>query len=274
MARLRSWFVIMKFLKALTGSILLLAILFVWVSPANAAVSIDTSTTGTQGNTNSTTFAFTVSGSCANPVLIVAVSSEDSVAADQVITGVTFNSDSLTNIRTDTEATRRSEMWQIAPPDTGSSFNIVVSYTGFVARKVYGAASFCGVDQVSPIEDHDGTTGTTGDPSLTLTASVPGTTIVDNIAVDGLAGLTLTADGSQTEMWDAMLDNQIAGSASRLDLASSGNQSVGYAISSDFSYGYSAVMLRPSEVPASLPVPDLIINNGIFWINNGTLKLQ
>lgn len=232
-----------KFLKG----IVIVLLTFCISTAAFADVTFVNSTSGaTHGNVSSVTFAYTVTSGSSNYALIVLASTTANTPANAVITGITYNSVALTKVTDQTNGAERAEAWYLLNPLVGSSANIVITYTGFTTRGVYGAASFANVDQTTPIDDFDGvnSAGATH-PTVTLNPTVAGTMAVDNVSAAGTSGRTLTADGTQSEMWDLMLNNTAMGSGSYLAVPGSSNQATGYVISSSAAYGYVAFLLKP-----------------------------
>ena len=71
-------------------------------------------------------------------------------ATAQVISGVTFNADAMTNV--DTQYTTngvRGEMWKLVNPDVVTG-NLVTTYDAAVLRSLAGATIFTGVHQTTP----------------------------------------------------------------------------------------------------------------------------
>lgn len=213
-----------------------------------AVALVNSSTWASHGNVTSVTFAFTGTDTGTDHCLVVFDATEDADAVSQsLITGVTYNGVPLTQIpSTIVQGLRRADMWYLVNPLVGSAANVVITYTSFTTRGIYGAALFSGVDQTLPIDDSDTNAGTDDVTSITLTAAVAGDMAINCISINGASGLTVAADGSQTELGNLMLDNQVLGAASYLAVASAGDQAMGFTISSSSSHAHVAALLRAS----------------------------
>lgn len=144
---------------------------------------------------SSLTFSHTVTSN-SDGMLVVAAGARDGTANDMIITGITFNGDALTKLRSDlynTSTYVRSELWYRKLPDVATG-NIVITYTG-TCDFVYGVGmSFTGVDQTAGLEANDGTGTTTSPTGDSATPNKAITTLTDNAVLVFSAWLK---DGAQ-----------------------------------------------------------------------------
>ena len=170
---------------------------FVLGKKVRAAPAFDAQVTGT--NTvaaTSYTLAMTL-GSISNPALVI--SSTKNALANTVT--ATYNSVSMTEERklsSDVGNDREIVTFSLANPTTGSSQNIVTSFSGSTWAGIM-AFSYAGVNQAAPVgakkTHHEGSCSTTDGISTTITSSSTDSTLVDAVIV--LAGsITLTEQGS------------------------------------------------------------------------------
>lgn len=120
-----------------------------------------------------TTLSHTM-GTISNGCLFVLVSTRS--AANNPVTGVTYNGAAMTSVRADISTNRHlnTSVWQVLAPASGAH-NIVVTYTAItVGGAVYGI-SFAGVDQTTPADANNGANNAAQAPPWTDTL----TTVTD-----------------------------------------------------------------------------------------------
>lgn len=166
------------------------------------AIAIDTvSNSGDLTSVSSATWAHTCTGS--NLILVVGVNNRGvNSNTNTTVTGITYNGVALTKIRADQAESGdtyrgRSELWYLINPTTGSSLNIVATFTGSVVATGCGAISLTGVIQgTGAIDAHNGFTGTTDTtPSVNVTVVANNCWLIDTIYS---RSNTLAKDASQT----------------------------------------------------------------------------
>lgn len=119
----------------------------------------------------SLTYAHTTTGS--DPILFAM--GRDKVAAASVVTGITYNSVSLTNVNgVQIPSSRFMWIYYMVAPATGAH-NVVVSASESVSLRSY-AATYSGAKQSSQPDGNNTTTGT--NPNLTISNTI--TTTADN----------------------------------------------------------------------------------------------
>ena len=191
-----------------------------------------------QGNCSPCSFLHSVTSSGTDRILIVGVSPN----AGQTVSSVDYGGETLTEIRSDDAGgLAHSSLWYLVDPTTGSnSVDVTLSAADDV---VIGAISFLGVDQTNPIDVHNGNTGNSANPSVSLTTTVDDDLIVDVVgSLDGplLAGL------GQTQRW-GLTEGTTAGGGSTKTVGAPGlstNTWTNFAGARD--WAISAAALKPS----------------------------
>ena len=184
-----------------------LALLPLFSAPAvRAQVAVDSTSTGQAELTrlaNTLTFAHTTTGT--NLLLVVGVSMNISQQNTSVST-ITYNGVALTLIgsHNDSSNARRTEMWRLVNPPTGTH-NVVVSVTitgGATIGTVAGATTFTGVDQNSPIRTYasNDSNGTAGTNAFVNVASASGDEVLETLAANSGETVTLTST-AQVQQW-------------------------------------------------------------------------
>lgn len=130
-------------------------------------------------NESGSSFDATINCTGSNTVLLVFTVCYNGASVSVQPTGVTYNGDALTHIRTDVYSTggerQGNSAWYRIAPDTGSN-TITVTMAGTVDNCDIYAICFTGADQTSPIDANDGLVqqGSTVDPitkSITTVAA-------------------------------------------------------------------------------------------------------
>jgi len=163
-----------------------------------AIAYVNSSNSGGDATVSSISWSHTVSGT--NAVLIVGVSSYDPTDADRVITGVTYNSVAMTEIKHQSNDAddRSASIWYLVGPSTGSN-TVEVTFTGTVLDAIGMAVVLSGVDQVTPLDGNNGANASSANSvSTTVTTAKNNSWIVDTVATDGLSE-NITGDGSQVD---------------------------------------------------------------------------
>ena len=165
------------------------------------------STSGRETSTSSYSWSHETSGS--DRLLVVGHSHHDQNA--ETVTGITFNGDAVTHIRTDAVNNRSiTALYYRLAPDTGGSYTVAVSLSGAVDNAIGGAISYTGVAQEGP-EVSD---GANGDSQL---ATLDITTVADNswvVAVLTTFPWANPATSTNTERWQTAVFYLIGGAGS------------------------------------------------------------
>ena len=157
----------------------------------NAGSALAAIQTGTTGS-----WSHTCTGS--NLILVVGVTHwhSDNTAA---VSGITYNSVSLTQIRTDANSgddSKKTDLWFLIAPATGSN-TVAVTMNKTIGNK-WGAlaVSLTGVDQSTPNDADNGASGDSTTISVSVTTVADNAWVIDNIfdrQVDATTNQTLRA---------------------------------------------------------------------------------
>jgi uncharacterized repeat protein (TIGR01451 family) len=197
-------------------------------SSSQVAVDASTSTNSEITGTGTKTITFNHKTTGTNLLLIVGVSMTITNQTASAVTGVTYNSVTLTSIGAHNDAgnTRRVEMWYLLNPPTGThstvvSINIPSNKTIGVA---VGATTFTGVDQTVPLGTFVSADGAGGTTSQLDVPSVVNGMILDTLAVGG--NRTVAAAGPQVSQWN-QTSGTIFGSNDPPDVTGTGSSRTG-----------------------------------------------
>ena len=205
-----------------------------------------------RGSGSSRTFSHTIPSGFSNTILIVGVSAQDSNHANMPITGITFNGVALTKTRHD-EATgnNRTELWYLKNPDVTTA-NVVITATGTLGELTGFALGFCNVDQTSPIDANNGGTGTSGDPSVSLTTGVANAWTVAICSAEE----RFRHHGTQAARAGGPLTDQTYENAmiATKFVPTAGATALGFGILSSQSYAESTLSLKPASATATYSI--------------------
>lgn len=216
---------------------LLLLALLCW-HPAQAAIVVDASTTGTSVSAPPTspalTFSHTVGASLNNSILVVMAAYYTNPNGSN-ITGITYNSVALTKIQRNNNGVNAAttEAWYLLNPTAGAH-NVVVTISATIGTGDYMIAfarSYSGVDQTNPIDSQSATSQVvTGSHS---SHSVSTTTVAKNAwGIDVLTSGSTTAPtviGSEANaLTTTPVINQYYASADLGPIATPGATSMGW----------------------------------------------
>ena len=136
------------------------------------AITLDNISSGRATNGGHTISHTT--GSLTNGALYVLTGVQDSNHANFPVTGVTYDGEALTKIRSDEAVGNvRSEIWRLLDPPTGTA-NVVVTTTGALGETAVIAVTLNGVHQTTPEEANQGTSGSSSTPSISITTTTDG----------------------------------------------------------------------------------------------------
>lgn len=157
----------------------LLALFFLlWASPGFPVIAVDsTSENSVTCAVSSTSWSHTVN-TADNTILIVGSMIRGATAGNLPITGITYNAVALTKIRDDDDGVRRTELWYLFAPATGSN-TVAVTYTGSISNNIAAfGISMTGVQQsAQPDAENGDTSGAT--PSTSVTTVADNSFIID-----------------------------------------------------------------------------------------------
>ena len=134
-----------------------------------------------------------------NRLLVVGVSIIDP-DSDFTVTGITFNSDAMTEVRSDAKAKTlanyvRTALYYRIAPDTGDSYTVAVILNDTSTESVGGAVSYTGAEQANQPDAQNGGGGSGGTPSTTVTTND------DNSWVVAVAAMCLSETSGNTSRW-------------------------------------------------------------------------
>lgn len=182
----------------------LIASCFLISLQVRAQVALDATTSGSGGLTtaaNTLTFAHTTTGT--NVVLVVGVSMNIFGGVSATVGSVSYNGVALTKAgaHNDSANQRRTEMWYLIAPATGTHNVIVTVKVPFLATigTVAGAATFTGADQTSPIRTYASNDGNTNAPYVDVASGI-NDMVLDTMATAGNRTVT-SASGTQVQQW-------------------------------------------------------------------------
>ncbi|MEE9492937.1 MAG: DUF4347 domain-containing protein [Gammaproteobacteria bacterium] len=222
-------------------------------------VSIDTTSTGTTPTAGASgTVSHTTTGT--GRLMLVGISfgqdKGDSVSS------ITYNGVNLSFVGAQDNSIvlgSRVEIWQLVAPDTGTH-DVVVNYSGTShIGAAFGATTFTGVDQSTPLGTFASSEGESSTPSTTITSS-SGALVFGVLAADHNADIDLVPGSGQTEHWDLFQD-KATGSGSTEAGAASVNTS--WTLPLIRKWAAAGVSINPSD---EAPVADA---GGPYSINEG-----
>ena len=222
--------------------------------------------TGQTATGSSITFSHT-SGTGANRLLLVGIS-WNCGTTNRTISSVTWNGTPLTEVKTqlgyNTDNPRYSAIYKLVAPPSGTTGNVVVTFSGAVSNgAIAGAANFANVDQTTPLGTAAGAGSATSDTTATVpVAGLLGTELVfDNVFMGSSStSATLTAGANQSSSWNV---NGYTGSGNfnvfagaSTEQASTNSVTMSWTVSTASRWAIAAVAIRPvgSEPPPPPPV--------------------
>lgn len=214
------------------------------------ALRFDTATSAGD-NTNVSSVSFSHTASADTRALVALPAIKENTDANRDITDVTWAGASITALREDdnaAQATRlRTEVWYRLSPTTGTQ-TAVFTAAG-VCDELSGGVMTLTDDVGEPtIDAHNGATGSSAAPSVTVTTVTDQAALVGVMMTDsGLPGQVSVTVGA--ERWETDLGAQIQSGASDVDLTPPGD----YALTWDTPnnpFAISAVAVAPAQAAA------------------------
>lgn len=215
------------------------------------AVSFATAATGTATRT----WSHTCAGS--DRVLVVGTMGRDvSSVTELPVVVLTYNGVALTKIRHDETAgdNYRTELWRLVAPATGTH-DIFLETDGTASDLLAaGAISLTGVDQVTPVDAHNGSISAVNVDAASddVITTADGAWIVDVLLNgDGVAG-TLVAGAGQTEF--AVQENvgnfaEAVGMSYEGPKTPAGAATMSWTWTTSNRYTHSAAAFKPVQIP-------------------------
>ncbi len=218
------------------------------------AIAFDAaSNSGAKAGASSYSWSHTCTGS--DLVLVVGVSKRLHTVT---VTGITYNSVALTQIRVDgPQALMTSELWFLKAPATGAN-TIAVTLSGAPTRSVAGAISLTGVDQTTPNDADNGALGADTTPTIALTTVADNAWIVGVVAVRTDSSDTVTVGSGETQRWnvlDGATGLRAGGSDTTSAVSPAGAHTMDWTISASLNWAISAASFKPVAAGGlSIPV--------------------
>ena len=218
---------------------------------AKAAIALDaTSNSGAKSSVSSYSWSHTCTG--ANGILVVG-DSHYNPFGDKTVTGITFNADALTPIRSDVTGNVRTSLYFMVAPDTGGEYTVAVTLSASVNGAIGGAISYTGAAQTGQPDANNGANNSTG-----TTAATTVTTIADNSwAVAVLAMSYYNPVPNNTQRWEVLVNATMSGAGSDTNAPKTpaGDQVMSWTWSNNIGWAISAASFAPAgeEPPAATP---------------------
>ena len=173
-------------------------------SKAHAAIALDGTSNGSASDTttvSSLSWSHVVT-SATNGLISVATAAKDSIDAERLVSGVTYNADALTKVREDDELTQNitSGLWYRVTPDVGT-LTVAITYAGTVSGVMGGAVSLTGVDQTTPVDASNTATASGGDQTPAVTTVAANSWTMDSSVGLEQLNLAYTNGGAQTTLY-------------------------------------------------------------------------
>lgn len=136
------------------------------------------------------------------------------------VSGVTYGGVAMTNVGRTNNATGNdhAEVWRLLSPASGAA-NVVMTITVSVDGLLIRADNLTGVNAAAPTGTYVSATGSTGNPSVVVTAS-SGDLVFDALGADNSAGGTLVVDASQAQQFNAVRNGEWGAGSSETGAAS------------------------------------------------------
>lgn len=225
-----------------------LVVFFLWHGQVQAAIAFDAaSNSGSQSNVSSFSWSHSVTASGENTILVVGISLWDPTGANRGVTTVTYNSVTMTQLRSDDNGSNiESSIWYLVNPSTGSN-TVAVTLDGTNNRAVGGATSYTGVDQGSSVDAQAGGT-VSANPSTNLLV----TTVADNAWVVDVVTSSLgtnnviTVGAGQTQRWNVTVGTtRASGGSTEGPKTPAGNVTMSWSGTGTPNWAHSAISLKP-----------------------------
>lgn len=205
------------------------------------AIALDATSSG-RNSSGTITVSHTV-GAGSDRVLYVLTSVQDSNHANFPVTGITFGGVALTKVRSDEAVgNNRTEIWRLIAPAT-STANIVCTVTGAVGEFALIGISLTGVDQTTPTDAENGTSGNSSAPSVAVVS------VTDNawFLTVASAETTFSSNGTGQTTIATLTDQSYENARGTYEgpKVSAGSDTQSFVIASGQTWAISSVAVRP-----------------------------
>jgi RHS repeat-associated protein len=148
-------------------------------------------------NAGPVTKSWTHTVAASSTVLLLTADILQDASGTGTVASATWKGTALTKIRSALSGPMDSEIWYLASPSVGSG-TIAVTVSGATDAIKLGAESFTGVATSSPIDASSTATGTSGNPSSSITTATSSDLIIDTLSRNS----TTTATTNQTLLYN------------------------------------------------------------------------
>ena len=214
--------------------------------PEHHSIALDVaSNSGGKSSVSSYSWSHTCTGS---NLLLVVGDAHWSSTNNRTVTGITYNSDSLTFIRTDENSDIyffRSTLYYRVAPDTGGAYTVAVTLSGTMSNGAGGAVSYTGAKQTGQPDAHNGANAYTG-----KTQSTTVTTVADNSWVAGVLVVVSHPTCGNTQRWNVNSGYYWAGSDTNAPKTPAGSQTMSWTQASNAIWAISAASFAPAVAAA------------------------
>ena len=211
-----------------------------------------TSNSGASTSFTSLSWSHTCTGS--NRILIVGSNIQNNTDANGPITGITYGGVALTKIRSDQQrpatVTFRTELWYLIAPATGAN-TLTITYTGSVTRGCAGAISLTNADQSSQPDAHNGATGDSTTPSVSVTTVKDQSWIIDAVQHNDATTFN-SANTGQFIQWNIDQGTLGSGGGSYRETHLAGIIAMGWTQGTSDKWTISAASFKPLGVTAAI----------------------
>lgn len=200
----------------------------------------------TNGFSGTSTRTWTHTNTGSDLLLVGVYSIWQDVAGTGTITANTYNS--VTLVKTDglAQASMRSEQWYLkAPASGGNTFSVTL--TGNHDAKKYASSSYTGCDQSSPADAHNTATGSSGDPTVSVTTGVSDALVVANLSRFS----TTAATSDRTSIFNSATGSILGAGAYEITSGAAGSKSNTYTGSAAQDWSMTIASYKPVTASAS-----------------------
>lgn len=204
-------------------------------------------TSSTRNSSGGTTTVSHATGTGQDRLMVVLTSCQDGNHANFPISKILYAGRALTKVRHDEPVGNvRTEIWILVNPPIGTS-DCVVSFAGALGEATVGVVTLFGARIVNQPDANNGATGTSNNPTLSLTTVQDKCWILSVCAAE----TTFSGSGGQTVLsgypkTDQSFENTDAGRIQ--DITPAGATTVDFTIGSSQVWALSAVSILPAIV--------------------------
>lgn len=208
------------------------------------AIAFDaTYNSGSVGASSGASWSHTCTGS--DLVLYAAVN----VVGDAVST-IKYNGVNMTLINDNTNGSNQISDYYLVNPATGTH-TLALTFSGTGIGIQAGSISLTGVDQASPLDSNNKSTGTSTTPSLTITTVADNCWVLDGVGHYNIISNSFTSDSSQTERWNIAAINGDGAGGSFGPVTPAGAKVVSWGHDTSIFWAMVGASFKPSGVVAN-----------------------